>query len=130
MFNARRQKISFIKRFYLLGLFVVFVVFAVLASGIYSKKSRIEQELKSQSEIAVNLMNHHNNDLLGELGDMQNSISLTSKPIEVMNSKMEKKGEFNAVFYLKNDLILASDYNKIAFPKEFDLDKFKDRVRQ
>ena len=130
MFNARRQKISFIKRFYLLGFFVLFVIFAVLVSGIYSKKSRIEQELKSQSEIAVNLMNHHNNDLLGELGDMQNSISLTSKPIEVMNSKMEKKGEFNAVFYLKNDLILASDYNKIAFPKEFDLDKFKDRVRQ
>lgn len=130
MFNARRQKISFIKRFYLLGLFVVFVVFAVLASGIYSKKSRIEQDLKSQSEIAVNLMKHHNDDLLSELDDIQNSIALTSKPLEVMNSKMDKKGEFNAIFYLKNDLILASDYNKIAFPSEFDIDKFKDSVKK
>ena len=102
MFNARRQIIFFIKRFYLLGLFVVFVVFAVLASGIYSKKSRIEQDLKSQSEIAVNLMKHHNDDLLSELDDIQNSIALTSKPLEVMNSKMDKKGEFNAIFYLKN----------------------------
>ena len=105
MFNARRQKISFIKRFYFFWLFFVFVVFAVLASGIYSKKSRIEQDLKSQSEIAVNLMKHHNDDLLSELDDIQNSIALTSKPLEVMNSTMDKKGEFNAIFYLKNDLI-------------------------
>ena len=90
MFDTRREKISFIKRFYWLGFFVIFVIFAVLASGIYSKKIRIQNELKSQSEIAVNLMNHHNEDLLSEFDDMQNSIHLTARPIEVMNSKMEQ----------------------------------------
>ena len=128
MFNARRQKISFIKRFYLLGFFVVFVIFAVIFSGIYSKKSRIEQELKAQCEVTLNLMIHRSADLISELETIENDIYLTSRPLDTINFKMEKNHEFNAIFYIKNDLILSSDYNKIALPKEFDIEKFKKHI--
>ena len=121
----------FARKFYFTSFIVALTIILITLILFFANKSMLYNDIEEKFNVTLKFIQHKRADMFASLEDLKEGILVSKneyKIKQILDIKIKTNEYFDAIFYVKDDLVIHSELNKFSFPSDFVARDFDNRL--